>query len=1367
MIKILTILQLFMAFLTAAFSGSQYAISEAETSNTKITVNSPQTYQDGYFQISVEAENFNNVSSLELSLFYDSEYFEYNYQEVGWLISNSTYEAANPTPGEAHFYMISNEPISGNGTIWYVNLYAKKETPLGKYPITVAVGEVYDNLLNLVNIDSKVTYVEVIKGVSQLNEVRVYNSCDKEVYYEGNEVEIRYNVYDGYGFSSAYFDFYYDDSILKLEKFEVGSDLKNKNGAVYSTNNVPGNIVFTYVSLEGVEYAYNMFVLKFTVIKDVDVDTFVQLQVSEMYDVDLKMLRCNPDDTLININKKAEDKAIVVSVDDYNGCDVEFSVFVNVKGNPSLAAADFTVSYDTNNVVCTGVEKADDNIMIVTNPDISNGIIKFSFLCEVGLEKNTAIVKLNFKRIDLMNDTFLSITGMNLVDEEFNDLEVTYKDGDITPKHNFEYFDYKAPTCTEPGWNYHSRCVDCGYGYSEIPASGHHMSGWYTTINPTCLEEGLSINRCYFCDYKETKVLPKTEHNCYYYEGREPTCTENGYKDYEVCWQCGYSTYEEIPALGHDLIYHDEKAPTCTEDGHYAYEECSRCDYSTYQIIYTQGHSLTYYGYKEPTCTEDGHYGYLECSVCDYTTYQKIPAYGHALTYYDELVPTCTEDGHNAYEECSNCDYTTYQKIHAYGHALTYHDGKQPTCEENGYYAYEECSKCDYSTYQIIYTQGHSLIYYGYKEPTCTENGHYGYEECTRCNHTTYQIIPAYGHALTYYGYKDPTCTEDGHNAYEECWVCGYSTFEEIPATGHSLTYYDAKEPTCTEDGHNSYEECSKCDYTTYQKIPAYGHALTYYGYKSPTCTEDGHNAYEECSNCDYTTYQVVPSTGHSYDKNIFEPTCVKEGYTQYICSKCSHMYLDDFIDALDHNLVHVDAKEPTTEEHGWYEYDKCTRCDYTTIIIIPSLNHEMVSEIVLPTCEEQGYTIHTCVKCNETFVDTYVPALGHDLVEHEGKQPTCEEEGYYAYEECSRCDYHNKVVINSLGHSLYSKVVLPTCEEQGYTVYSCKNCNHSYKGDYVDSLGHNIIKHEAKLPTCEDIGWNAYEECTRCNHTTFAGIPALGHDYESTVTPPTCEDQGYTTHTCSRCNDTYKDSYEEALGHTESKAVKENEIAPTCKTMGSYDEVIYCSTCHKELSRTNVKVNKLEHTEVVDKAVAPTCTTAGLTEGKHCSICNQVTIIQQIVPALGHDYESTVTPPTCEEQGYTKHTCSRCNDTYKDSYVAKLDHDLSTYQVINPTCEEQGYTIYECVNCNEKIHGNYISATGHDYGEYINDGDVHYQVCSKCNHESEKEQHILEDNKCIKCDYKNNIVIVIVSIVSGVITGIIGLIFFLIKKRK
>lgn len=93
-----------------------------------------------------------------------------------------------------------------------------------------------------------------------------------------------------------------------------------------------------------------------------------------------------------------------------------------------------------------------------------------------------------------------------------------------------------------------------------------------------------------------------------------------------------------------------------------------------------------------------------------------------------------------------------------------------------------------------------------------------------------------------------------------------------------------------------------------------------------------------------------------------------------------------------------------------------------------------------------------------------------------------------------------------------------------------CEACGAEY-GE-KDSNNHDLEQHAAKAPTCTEIGWNAYETCSRCDHTTYTELPALNHDYQAVTVAPTCEADGYTVFTCSRCKDSYTADPTDQLGH-------------------------------------------------------------------------------------------------------------------------------------------------------------------------------------------------------------------------------------------
>ena len=272
---------------------------------------------------------------------------------------------------------------------------------------------------------------------------------------------------------------------------------------------------------------------------------------------------------------------------------------------------------------------------------------------------------------------------------------------------------------------------------------------------------------------------------------------------------------------------------------------------------------------------------------------------------------------------------------------------------------------------------------------------------------------------------------------------------------------------------------CKNCGSTETREI------LGYRKYDS-----NSHRVYvTECQNChnDGNVSYLKVHTGGTET-----PTCTK-GKT---CEKCGAEYGEK--DPNNHDLVHHDAKAPSCTEIGWNAYEACSRCNYTTTYQeLPALNHDLEQHTAkAPTCTEIGWDAYdTCSRCNYT---TYaeLPALNHDLEQHAAKAPTCTEIGWDAYEACSRF-----------------------------------GCNYTTRKE-LPALNHDLKQYAAKAPTCTEIGWNAYETCSRCDHTTYTELPALNHDYQAVTVAPTCEADGYTVFTCSRCKDSYTADPTDQLGH-------------------------------------------------------------------------------------------------------------------------------------------------------------------------------------------------------------------------------------------
>ena len=330
------------------------------------------------------------------------------------------------------------------------------------------------------------------------------------------------------------------------------------------------------------------------------------------------------------------------------------------------------------------------------------------------------------------------------------------------------------------------------------------------------------------------------------------------------------------------------------------------------------------------------------------------------------------------------------------------------------------------------------------------------------------------------------------------CEACG-GKYGKRNLNNHALVHYDAQAPTCTKPGWDAFDTCPRCYYTTFRAIPALKHDLEHHEAKAPTCTEKGWDAYEACSRfgCDYTTRKELPALNHALEQHAAKaPTCTEPGWDAYeTCSRCDYTTYAEL--PAQHDLRHHAAKAPTCTEIGWDAYATCSRCDYTTTYVeLPALNHALEQhEAQAPTCTEIGWDAYeTCSRCDYTTTYVELPALNHALEQHAAKAPTCTEPGWDAYDTCSRCNY---------------------------TTYQ-----------EIPALNHNLVRHDAQAPTCTEIGWDAYDTCSRCDYTTYAELSALNHDYQAVTVEPTCETDGYTVFTCSRCKDSYTADPTDKLGH-------------------------------------------------------------------------------------------------------------------------------------------------------------------------------------------------------------------------------------------
>ena len=226
-------------------------------------------------------------------------------------------------------------------------------------------------------------------------------------------------------------------------------------------------------------------------------------------------------------------------------------------------------------------------------------------------------------------------------------------------------------------------------------------------------------------------------------------------------------------------------------------------------------------------------------------------------------------------------------------------------------------------------------------------------------------------------------------------------------------------------------------------------------------------------------------------------------------------------------------------------------------------------------------------------------------------KQPTCTSEGTKT-KTCTQCGATVTETIAKTSHKYVATVVAPTCTTNGYTLHKCSVCGTSYKDSTTKATGHSYGNSVVtKQPTCTSVG-TAIKTCTKCNATVTETIPKTSHKYTDTVVAPTCTADGYTLHKCSVCGTSYKDSITKATGHSYGNSVVTKQ--PTCTSEGT--AIKTCTKCNATVTE---KLPAKGHTAVTDKGYPATCTTAGKTDGSHCSVCNTVIKAQTVINATGH----------------------------------------------------------------------------------------------------------------------------------------------------
>ena len=274
-------------------------------------------------------------------------------------------------------------------------------------------------------------------------------------------------------------------------------------------------------------------------------------------------------------------------------------------------------------------------------------------------------------------------------------------------------------------------------------------------------------------------------------------------------------------------------------------------------------------------------------------------------------------------------------------------------------------------------------------------------------------------------------------------------------------------------------------------------------------------------------------------------------------------------------------------------------------------------------------------------------------------------------------------------------------------SAFWCSSLTSVTISDSMTSIGDHAFYGCSRLNdvyyTGKEEDWNKIIIGSNNNDTLINATKHFHHVHEiadiTSIQPATCAVAGTKVGTCV-CGYFMAEELP-VLDHTPGEAVLENEVGATCKENGNYDEVVYCTECGDELSRTPHEIATLAHTPVTAGAYKASCIIDGFTGVTYCSVCDEVLNQGEIIPAAGthnpgETLETVIVPATCGKDGVKQITvtCTACGEKLSETteIIPATDEHISGAAeeaiVTDATCGKDGVKLItvKCTSCGKTL---------------------------------------------------------------------------------